>query len=129
LGDLDESKWETDGNGKRRDPLQFSNYLVLAHADRDSELYTFATSSRGGLGAIGELCKSYGKQMRQQPDKYPIVELDAGSYQHRERSFGRIEYPIFNVIGWTDKTPFVELLNNNDTTTKLAPPQNEDPPF
>jgi hypothetical protein len=102
LGDLDQEKWERDGENKARDPWQFSNYLILRRA-KDGEIFTFATSSRGGLGAIGELAKAYGKAMRQQPDQYPVIELGVDSYQHRDRSLGRIKIPTFRIVGWTTK--------------------------
>jgi hypothetical protein len=111
LGDLDESDWEIDEKGERRDPWQFSNYLIMATAE-ENELYTFTTASRGGLGAIGELCKAYGKTMRQRPDQYPIIALDVGSYQHSNRAYGRIKFPIFEIVDWTNKAPLVPLLEN-----------------
>jgi hypothetical protein len=43
-------------------------------------LYTFATSSRGGINAIGMLSKEYGKNMRVDPEALPIVELDSDSW-------------------------------------------------
>lgn len=109
LGDDDKTQWEVDEQGQQRDPWQFSNYLIMKEADGE-ELYTFATSSRGGLNAIGELCKSYGKLMRQKPDEFPLVALKVGSYQHSNKSFGRIKFPIFELVGWAPKTAFAEAL-------------------
>jgi hypothetical protein len=102
LGDLDEGQWERDDEGQPRDPWQFSNHLILIARD-GGDLYTFTTSSRGGLSAIGELCKSYGKQIRQRPDQHPVIELDVGSYQHSNRSYGRIKFPVFTVVDWASK--------------------------
>jgi len=113
LGDFDEDQWEIDDNGARRDPWQFSNYLVLVAVD-DDELFTFTTASRGGLNAMGELSKAFGKAMRQQPDKYPVIELDVGSYQHSNRAYGRIKYPIFRVVDWIEKKRFLELLEEGN---------------
>lgn len=109
LGDDDKSRWETDEQGRERDPWQFSNYLILKEVDGD-ELFTFTTSSKGGINAIGELCKTYGKAMRQRPDEYPIIALKTGSYQHSNRAFGRIKFPIFEVVGWAAKAEFAEAL-------------------
>jgi hypothetical protein len=102
LGDLDRASWERSDEGEPRDPWQFSNYLIMRRV-KDGEIFTFTTSSKGGLGCIGELSKAYGKAMRQQPDKYPVIELDVGSYQHRDRSLGRIKYPVFKIVDWTAK--------------------------
>jgi hypothetical protein len=99
LSHADQSKWEKFDDGGLRDPWQLSNTLIMVDLEND-ELYTFSTSSKGGLGAIGELCKVHGKHIRLKPDEVPLVELDVGSYQHSNRSFGEIRFPIFKVVGW-----------------------------
>lgn len=112
LGDDDKAKWEIDEQGRERDPWQFSNYLILKTPGVDGEdaLFTFTTSSRGGLNAIGELCKAYGKAMRQKPDEFPIISLGVDSYQHSNKAYGRIKFPVFKVIGWAPKGEFAEAL-------------------
>lgn len=106
LGDEDEDEWEVDEtSGKPRDPWQFSNYLIMKNVD-DDELFTFATSSRGGLGAVGEMCKHYGKEMRSRPDDYPIIEIGTSSYQHQNKQYGRIYVPILKVVDWQAKSEF-----------------------
>lgn len=110
LGDDDKSRWETDEKGQPRDPWQFSNYLIMKAVEGD-ELFTFTTSSRGGLNAIGELCKAYGKAMRQRPDEFPVVELGVGSYQHSNKAFGRIKFPILKVADWAGKAEFAAALS------------------
>ena len=55
LGDDDATRWETDSLGAPRDPWQYTSYLPLMGETGD--LYTFTTSSRGGLGANGDLCR------------------------------------------------------------------------
>lgn len=110
LGDTDEDSWEVGSDGKARDPWQFTNYLVMKtpgkRATDVDELYTFATSSRGGLNAIGALCKTFGKEMRVKPDQYPIVELNVDSYMHPNKEFGRIKIPVLSVAGWEAKKLF-----------------------
>jgi hypothetical protein len=112
LGDTDESQWEVDMQGKPRDPWQFTNNLVLREvglaSNDEDHMYTFATSSRGGISAIGELCKSFGKAMRQRPDEYPIIELATDSYVHPIKEYGRIKTPVMNVISWEKKEPVAE---------------------
>jgi hypothetical protein len=109
LGDDDKSRWELDDKNEPKDPWQFSNYLILK-AEEGDELFTFTTSSRGGLNAIGELCKAYGKAMRQRPDEYPIIALGVGSYQHSNKAYGRIKFPIFDIVGWAGKADFAQAL-------------------
>jgi hypothetical protein len=107
LGDTDKAEWEVDSQGKERDPWQFSNYLLLWGVD-DAELYTFATSSRGGLNAIGDLCKVYGKQMAQHPDEFPIIEMGVTSYNHPNKEFGRIKVPVLKIVGWENRAVFAD---------------------
>lgn len=107
LGDTDEEQWEEDTQGQKRDPWQFSNYILMRPVGRpdadETEMYTFATSSRGGLNAIGELCKVYGKNMREKPDDFPVVALQVNSYVHPNKEFGRIKVPVLEVVGWESK--------------------------
>jgi hypothetical protein len=113
LGDHDESQWELDDKEQPRDPWQFSNYLIMkTPGDNDPEeaLFTFTVSSKGGIGAIGELCKAYGKMMRTRPDQFPVVKLEVGSYAHSNKQFGRIKFPILEIVGWQPKTEFAEVL-------------------
>jgi hypothetical protein len=107
LGDTDESQWETDDRGEARDPWQLTNQIGMVSVDDPKDVFTFATSSRGGMGAIGELCKTYGRHMREAPDQYPVVELGVGSYQHRDKSFGRIKFPTFAIVDWVDAKAYV----------------------
>jgi hypothetical protein len=109
LGDDDDETWETDDTGKRRDPWQYSNYLIVVD-QKEKTPFTFTTSSKGGIGAIGELCKFYGKAMRERPNDYPVIKLAVGSYQHRDKSLGRIKFPIFEPAGWAAKAPLLKLL-------------------
>jgi hypothetical protein len=102
LDDNNRELWDVDDDGKPRDPWQFSNNLIMADATT-GDLYTFSTSSKGGLNAIGELCKAYGQMMRQRPDEWPVVTLGVGSYAHSNKSYGRIKFPIFEIVAWAPK--------------------------
>lgn len=106
LGHTDKELWELDDQGVPQDPWQLSNYLILK--DENGTLYTFVTSSTGGRQAIGELCKVYGKEMRQHPGMCPIIELDAGKYKHSNPRYGWIKFPKFKVTGWVPQAIFDE---------------------
>ena len=95
----DQSLWDRDDKGNPVNPWQLSNDLVL-YDPKDEQFYTFATSSKGGIGAVGELSKAYGQHLRQRPDDWPKISLEGGSYLHSIRSRGRIHYPIFRQDGW-----------------------------
>ena len=122
LGDHDKDHWEVDAEGAPRDPWQFTNYLILRDID-NGEIYTFAKSSKGGLGAVGELCKAYGKAMRQWPNHRPVIEFDVGSYQHRDRSLGRIKFPILKIVLWVAK----DSSPGDGTPAAAEPPKPSSP--
>jgi hypothetical protein len=109
LGDTDDHEWEVDDNGKPRDPWQLSNYL-LVKGMADGELYTFTTGSKGGRDAVGDLCKAFGGVMAQHPDEYPVVAIGVRSYEHPNRSYGRIKTPEFKIVGWLGKDTFAADL-------------------
>jgi hypothetical protein len=109
LGFLDKETWPTDDQGVARDPWQLTNYLVFADPE-SGQLYTYPTSSRGGISALGELARAYSEHCRQSPGEYPIVILGMGSYRHSDRSIGEVRYPTFKVTGWTPRGPADGLL-------------------
>ena len=94
LGDLDNSMWEDP----ERDPLQFVNDLVMYQPDSE-EMFTSAATSRGGINAVGELSKHWGKHIRMHGEgTLPLIKLDVGFYMHSNRSFGKILYPKFVIV-------------------------------
>jgi len=125
LGDADASRWEADGSGVPRDPWQFTNYLPLL--GEQGEIFTFATSSRGGLTAIGDLTRRYARHRRAgHCDVHPIIALDVGSYQHQNREYGRIKYPLFTPMGWAPKAAFNETLAAAGFTPEAEPPASQE---
>lgn len=124
LGDTDEDQWETDNDGKPRDPWQYSNYIVFKPVGRkakEDELLTFATSSKGGIGAIGELCKSYGKEMRTHPEQYPIVEIGVNKYKHSNPEWGWIKVPTLKLVGWEKASLFARPEENSEPEAEASP--------
>jgi hypothetical protein len=125
LGDDDKEKWELDtATHQPRDPWQLTNYLVLMDPDDKEDLYTFATASRGGLNAIGALCKEYGQKGRTKPDQFPIVELGVDSYNHPNKQFGRIKVPTLEIVGWAPKDVFADAVDE-----AKRPGENDETPF
>ena len=103
LGDTDDTQWPRDKEGKPRDPWQFINYIVWKRED-DGKVFTFTTSSKGGLGAIGKLCEEYDAEiLRKTPDKDPLIKIGSSSYEHSDRTIGRVKIPTFEIVGTTNK--------------------------
>jgi hypothetical protein len=79
---------------------------VLVNPDTDT-VYSYQPSSRGGIVAISHLCTAYGRRTRAHPGELPLIELDASSYQHQNKSFGEIRTPVLRVVDWikSDEQP------------------------
>jgi hypothetical protein len=116
LGDPDPGMWEVGTDAKPRDPWVFTNQLQLI--DAEGNLYLYSTNSKGGLNAIGQLCKAYGQERRQRPGMIPIVELSNDYYMHRE--YGKTYVPKFELVGWTEANTL-----DMDGGAELPPPAAE----
>ena len=106
--------WEVGTDGDLRDPWAFTNTLAMINPSTEA-ISTFNTNSRGGIGAVGELCKAHAKEQAKQqakgsPGTYPLVRLEVGSYQHQDRSIGRVKFPIFNPVEFVPAQSFDALL-------------------
>jgi hypothetical protein len=103
LGFLDQSTWDTDSQGKRRDPWQRTVYLLMRAESDPNAVYTFTPTSVGGLNAVRDLKDAFKREFKyHKPDARPIVELGVDSYKHKNPEFGKIKVPTFDVVGWTD---------------------------
>src|SRR5262249_8267461 len=83
-------------------------YLLLMN--EKGELFTFTTSSRGGLGAIADLSRRYARHRKRHPDVFPVIALNVDSYQHKIRELGRIKFPVFEPAGYAPQTDFLAAL-------------------
>lgn len=105
LGDLDEDQWETL-NDKPKDPWQMTNHLPMC--DQKGQLFTFVSTSKGGLSEVGRIAILYANRRRMKPDEIPVIELHSDSYDHK--IYGETMTPVFKVIGWVPiPTNFSEL--------------------
>jgi hypothetical protein len=121
LGDTDKDLWEVDQDGKHRDPWVLVNQIVLLDPDRPDltdEAFTFTTSSKGGLRAIGGLCEAYSKERRMLGNVLPVVELGVETYDHEQ--YGRLKSPKFKIVGWTSVA---------ELTGQIEDKSGEEPPF
>jgi hypothetical protein len=120
LGHLDKAAWVTNADGVAQDPWQLTNYLIFSDPG-NGQLFTYSTSSRGGINAIGELAKAYSDHCRQLPGEYPVVELGKGSYRHSNKAYGEIRYPVFKVTSWVPRKGPDALLGDeeDDASTQI----------
>jgi hypothetical protein len=96
LGDNDPSQWEVGDDGKPRDPYVFQWLLPMSPVEAEGDLTVYATASKGGIGAIGLLCKVYGRSQRN--GLLPIVALKTASYKHPV--YGKVLKPDLPIVGW-----------------------------
>jgi hypothetical protein len=109
LGDHDSSCWEVDSDGSARDPWQFTNSVVFLPPEL-GDVFTFTTTSTGGINAVADLCKAHDRGIRRQPRCYPVVSLESDSYQHKIKARGRIKIPRFRPVRYVDARPFDSAL-------------------
>lgn len=107
LGDMDEELWETDDRGTVRDPWQFTNTVILRKPGKsaadDANLFTFSTSSKGGINAMGDLCKAFARMIKEKAEGLPIITLQTTSYKHPV--YGKVKKPEFKIVGWEATPP------------------------
>jgi hypothetical protein len=129
LGDNDCDLWETSDSGEPRDPWTFTNNLVMADLET-REVFTFTTSSKGGRRAVEKLCQLYGREQARHPDEWPVVELQFDSYQHPNKSFGRIKEPVLKIVGWiakdADSPAALDAPAPKPAPTMIAAPLSDD---
>lgn len=99
LGYHDESEWEVDKEGKSIDPWTLTNELPLADPETGEQM-TFSASSKGGIGAIGNLCKAYGREYRQRDGMVPIIALGRDSYMHPV--YKKTYVPTLAIVNWVE---------------------------
>jgi len=97
LGHTDQELWDKDADGKLVDPWSFTNELPLADPETGEQM-TFAASSKGGIGGIGNLCKAYAKEYRSRDGKVPVIELQRDSYMHPV--YKKTYVPVLPIVGW-----------------------------
>ena len=102
LPDRDPSKWELGLSGEPDDPWQHQMCLVL-QSPGTHELGTFATTSRTGRRAIGNLLRHYDRLRRKDDDHYPVVRLKVSGYNHKDERVGWVHTPVFAVVGKAPK--------------------------
>jgi len=97
LGDMDESKWEVEPNGLRRDPWVKVVYIAMRDLSND-EIVCFTSTSDGGRRAVAKLADRYDRLRHRHKAKMPVVRCESESYQHKD--YGKIWKPKFNVVDW-----------------------------
>jgi hypothetical protein len=107
LGDLEEALWTPDEiTGEPRDPWNATHFACFAPSSL-TPIYTFISSSYGGIEALKDVSAEYGKRLKLGGGGYPIIELAVDAYNHKNPRFGRIKKPRFlPVVDWVASARF-----------------------
>jgi hypothetical protein len=109
LGDLDQSEWETDEDGKPQDPWCFQHYVPLEDA-KTGERFLFVTSSTGGQIGVEILCRQWSKNNTKGRRKgLPTIELALGEFPTKK--FGAVKRPDFRIVGWENEDNVVSITD------------------
>lgn len=103
-GDTDRNDWDVDPNGVVIDPWQLTNMLPFKSPETGEE-FVFTTGSKGGVGAVGKLSMSFGRQHDKREGQLPIVELGASSYRHK--TYGEVHVPVLRIVDWLSEADLV----------------------
>jgi hypothetical protein len=120
LGYTDQALWETDADGKAQDPWTFTNELPVVDPETGEQLM-LSMSSKGGIGAMGNLCKAYGKEYRQRDGLVPLIKLDRDSYVHPV--YKKVYVPVLPIVDWIANTgvPSPQAKEDEETASAEKP--------
>ena len=98
LGDNDPAKWPIGLSGRPEDPWRHQILIVLKRPST-LELVTFATASKTGRRAIGNLLRHYDRTQRTDPGACPVIRLRPSGFNHTDPRIGWVPTPGFSVVG------------------------------
>jgi hypothetical protein len=72
----------------------------------DGHKLVYTTTSKGGCGAIAGLAEAYAVQYRKDPTRMiAVLRLTSDSYKHKNKTYGKIYVPQFDVVDWVATLP------------------------
>jgi len=104
LGDLDQSEWEVDEDGRALDPWS-ECYTVPFKDPASGQEFTFTTSSAGGRRAVSKLIQAWRYGQSRGESGLPVVAIGADSYRHKK--YGNVDFPTFTIKRWADETDLI----------------------
>lgn len=108
----DHSPYASDEDG-------WSEQVKINFKNVDGEDYVFKSSSGAAKRSFGLLLKEYGRQFKNHPDEFPIVELSSTSYMPKEKKHGKKHAPTFKIVDW---------IAISEVEAMVAPEDGEDDP-
>lgn len=99
LGHNDPDLWARDpNNGKPIDPWQKTIEIPVRELDGERREFIIAGGSKGFEGACKALFGAFGKEMRENMGKVPVIALGGGKYSHP--TYGVVKVPELPLAEW-----------------------------
>jgi len=87
----------------------------------DGTLYTFVTSTSTGRPEVERLLRRYMVHKRRHPNDYPIVALDVGGFEHKNKSVGWVKTPKLSPAGYESKDKAAAALEDAGVFVESQP--------
>jgi hypothetical protein len=98
MGDTNRATWSIGLSGQPEDPWKHEMMLVLKRPVT-LELATFATTSKTGRRAVGNLLRHYDRLQHTETGAFPVVRLRPGGFNHSDARIGWVPVPTFVAVG------------------------------
>jgi hypothetical protein len=102
LGHEDKDLWKVGSDGKPQDPWQRTIEIPVRELDGEKREFLLAGSSNGFQGGCKALFAAFGKGMRENAGKVPVIELGMSKYKHKNSEYGVIKTPEMAIVEWFD---------------------------
>jgi hypothetical protein len=102
LGHDDKDLWPRGDDGREQDPWQKTIEIGVRELTGDRREFLMVGTSKGFEGACKKLFSDFGKAMREQGGKVPVIELGVSKYKHSNAAYGIIKTPEMNIVEWFD---------------------------
>lgn len=102
LGHEDKQLWRVGSDGRAQDPWQKTIEIPVRELTGDRREFLLAGSSKGFEGGCKALFNSFGKEMRENMGKVPVISLGVSKYKHSNPEYGIIKTPEMTLVEWFD---------------------------
>jgi hypothetical protein len=100
LGHDDRQLWSLGNDSTPQDPWQKVFEIPVREIDGERREFILTGSSKGFEGGCKQLFAAFGKGMRENAGKVPVIALGVSKYKHSNPAFGTIKTPEMTLVEW-----------------------------